>query len=110
MRKSVATVGADAAIAAVAAFGVPVADGEATPAIIDEAIAGKVTATAEPEVPEVINAGVPTVYCIRAIPAGGFCRAGRRWFREGEEVNRCDFSDAQWAALKGEPMLSVVAC
>lgn len=46
---------------------------------------------------------------IAALPAAGFCRAGRRWFREGEEVNRQDFSDEQWAALTGEPMLTVVA-
>lgn len=46
---------------------------------------------------------------IAAIPAAGFCRAGRRWCREGEEVSRGEFSDEQWAALEGEPLLVVVA-
>lgn len=46
---------------------------------------------------------------IAALPASGFCRAGRRWFREGEAVRREDFTDEQWAALEGEPMLAVVA-
>lgn len=71
---------------------------------------GGVAASEEPvDAPQEQVAGVPNVYRISAIPAGGFCRAGRRWFREGEEVNRQDFSDEQWAALTGEPMLTIVA-
>lgn len=66
---------------------------------------------------EVVAAGSPDVaagepaatHRIAALPAAGFCRAGRRWHREGEEVRREDFTDEQWAALQGEPMLSVVA-
>ena len=46
---------------------------------------------------------------ITAVPEKGFCRAGRRWYREGTAVNRDDFSDEQWAALEAEPMLVVVA-
>ena len=139
MRKAVVTVGVDvvAAIAAAAAAGAgagaPGADAEAlttgggdavagevtgaakptaetATAAPDEATAGEVTAAAEPsETPEVLLAMVPMEYRITAIPAAGFCRAGRRWFREGEDVNRQDFSDEQWAALAGEPMLTVVA-
>jgi|JI10StandDraft_1071094.scaffolds.fasta_scaffold155962_2 hypothetical protein len=46
---------------------------------------------------------------ITAVPAAGFCRAGRRWYREATAVNRDDFSDEQWAAIEDEPMLVVVA-
>lgn len=46
---------------------------------------------------------------ITAVPAAGFCRAGRRWYHEATAVNRDDFSDEQWAALEAEPMLVVVA-
>jgi len=45
---------------------------------------------------------------ITAVPAAGFCRAGRRWYREGTDVNRGDFDDEQWAALEAEPMLIVI--
>lgn len=45
---------------------------------------------------------------IAALPAAGFCRAGRRWPREGEEVSRDEFSDEQWAAIESEPLLVVV--
>lgn len=102
------TGGGDAVAGEVTGAAEPTA--ETTTAAPDEATAGEVTAAAEPsETPGGIFVGVPTVYRINAIPAAGFCRAGRRWFREGEEVNRQDFSDEQWAALTGEPMLTVVA-
>lgn len=57
-----------------------------------------------------VAAGEPAAtHRIVALPAAGFCRAGRRWHREGEAVRREDFTDEQWAALEGEPMLAVVA-
>jgi len=46
---------------------------------------------------------------ITAVPAAGFCRAGRRWYREATAVNRDDFSDEQWAELLAEPLLVVTA-
>ena len=52
---------------------------------------------------------VPTSYRISAIPATGFCRAGRRWYREGQAVDRADFTAEQWDALVGEPLLIVTA-
>lgn len=61
---------------------------------------------AEPT-PEHAPANRPT-HRITAVPAAGFCRAGRRWYREPTEVNRADFDDAQWAALEAEAMLVVV--
>lgn len=46
--------------------------------------------------------------CIRAVPEGGFCRAGRRWAREEVTVPTSDFTPDQVAALKGERNLVVV--
>ena len=46
---------------------------------------------------------------ITAVPAKGFCRAGRRWYREATHVNRDDFSAEDWDALEAEPMLVVVS-
>lgn len=65
---------------------------------------------AKDETPEVVAHPEPTVtHRISAIPANGFCRAGRRWYREGEAVDRASFSDDQWAALEGEPLLNITA-
>lgn len=44
---------------------------------------------------------------IAAVIEKGFYRAGRHWPREGADVNRDSFDEAQWSALEGEPMLTV---
>lgn len=66
----------------------------------------KAAPTPEPA-PEPTPANRPT-HRITAVPAAGFCRAGRRWYREPTEVSRADFDDAQWTALAAEPQLVVV--
>jgi hypothetical protein len=48
-------------------------------------------------------------HLITAVPEKGFCRAGRRWYRDATHVNRDDFSAEDWAALEAEPMLVVVS-
>lgn len=50
----------------------------------------------------------PATHRITAVPATGFCRAGRRWYREATDVNEADFTADEWAALCDEPMLVVV--
>lgn len=63
------------------------------------------TPVEDPETPP-----APTnTHMIAAIPATGFCRAGRRWYREGEAVDRADFTAEQWAALEAEPLLTITA-
>ena len=49
------------------------------------------------------------LYRIAGLGLHGFHRAGRHWPREGAEVAREDFTDEQWAALEGEPMISIKA-
>lgn len=44
---------------------------------------------------------------IKAVPAKGFCRAGRRWPQESTFTHRDDWTDEQWAALTGEANLIV---
>lgn len=44
---------------------------------------------------------------IRAVPASGFNRAGRKWTKEAQIVPLSDFTKAQAAALKAEPNLVV---
>lgn len=44
---------------------------------------------------------------IKAVPAKGFCRAGRRWPQESSFTHRDDWTDDQWAALTGEANLIV---
>lgn len=44
---------------------------------------------------------------ITAAVEKGFYRAGRYWPRDGVDVNRDAFDEAQWSALEGEPMLTV---
>lgn len=50
---------------------------------------------------------VAATHEIKAIPAKGFCRAGRRWPTEATRVNRADFSDEQWQSLTDEANLIV---
>jgi hypothetical protein len=57
-------------------------------------------ALAEPAVAELTHR-------IAAVIEKGFYRAGRHWPREGIDVNRDSFDEAQWSALEGEPMLTV---
>lgn len=38
----------------------------------------------------------------------GFRRAGRAWPAQPVEVSRADFSEAEWAALTAEPLLTVM--
>ena len=45
---------------------------------------------------------------IRAVPENGFCRAGRRWPREAQDVPLTEFDKKQLAALRAEPMLVVI--
>lgn len=45
---------------------------------------------------------------IRAVPENGFCRAGRRWAREAQDVPLTEFDKKQVAALRAEPMLVVI--
>lgn len=54
----------------------------------------------------------PALTCshrIAALPEKGFYRAGRHWPREGTDINRTDYTDAQWEALADEPRLVIVA-
>jgi hypothetical protein len=44
---------------------------------------------------------------IRAIPEGGFCRAGRRWSAETQLVALSEFTEAQVLALREETNLDV---
>ena len=44
---------------------------------------------------------------VRAIPASGFCRAGRRWTPEVQVVALSEFTKAQVKALREEPNLVV---
>lgn len=46
-------------------------------------------------------------YRIRAARAAGIWRAGRFWPAEGVEVSEDDFTEAQWAQLRAEPVLSI---
>lgn len=55
---------------------------------------------------ETVQVPAPT-YRIAGTPEKGFYRAGRHWPREGVEVNRADFTDAEWSALEGEPRLNI---
>lgn len=77
-----------------------------TPA--DAALAERAVTEAAPVEPAAPAATMFT-HRITAVPEKGFCRAGRRWYREATAVNRDDFSDEQWAAIEDEPMLVVVA-
>ncbi len=45
---------------------------------------------------------------IRAVPENGFCRSGRRWSREAQDVPQSEFTKAQIKALREEPNLVVV--
>jgi hypothetical protein len=44
---------------------------------------------------------------VSGVPEKGFYRAGRHWPREGVEVVRADFTDAQWVALEAEPNIVI---
>lgn len=66
----------------------------------EAAVEAPAEAIAEPAVAEFTHR-------IAAVIEKGFCRAGRHWPREGVDVNRDSFDEAQWSALEGEPMLTV---
>lgn len=58
--------------------------------------------------PDAASPAAPT-HRIAAIAGAGFCRAGRRWPRDGVDVTRSDFTDEEWVALTAEPLLVVTA-
>lgn len=66
-------------------------------------------ATATPSTPAAKTAAAKPIpgLAIRAIPATGFCRAGRRWLPEVQTVALSEFTQDQVAALRAESMLAV---
>lgn len=68
----------------------------------------KALAPATPLAPDLTIGVLPNfTHRIAATTEKGFYRAGRHWPREGVEIDRAEFSDQQWSALEGEPMLTV---
>jgi hypothetical protein len=78
------------------------------PAVTEAAPVEPAVTEAAPVEPAAPGASLFT-HRITAVPEKGFCRAGRRWYREGTAVNRDDFSDEDWEALEAEPLLVVVS-
>lgn len=95
--------------AAAAPIEQPTAD-HGTEAAVSEAPQVAETAAAQIDPPATDQGAAPVfTHRITAVPETGFCRSGRRWYREGTDVNHGDFDDEQWEALEAEPMLVVVS-
>lgn len=76
-------------------------------AVSDKALPGVVTERPDDSAPGTPAGGVLTHLRVRALPPGGFRRAGRFWGPETVELPAEDFTVEQINALLDEPLLHV---